>query len=95
MKNIISILAALSLFFFSATVFAGEGPLALPSGANPEAKKHNVEGIDHWQQGHYDVALKHFSAASKLMVLRERFILTRPFLMTRWENMESPPSILE
>jgi Flp pilus assembly protein TadD len=65
MKNTISILAALSVFLFSATVFAGEGPLALPSGTNPEAKKHNVEGIDHWQQGHYDVALKHFSAASK------------------------------
>lgn len=25
-----------------------------------------MEGIDHWQQGHYDVALKHFSAASKV-----------------------------
>ena len=49
-----------------ATVFtAGEGPLPLPSGANPEAKKHNAEGIDHWNQGHYDVALKHFNMASK------------------------------
>ena len=60
MKNIISILAALSVFLFSATVFAGEGPLALPSGTNPEAKKHNVEGIEHWQQGHYDVASETF-----------------------------------
>ena len=66
MKNILSILAALSLLFFSATVFAGEGPLALPSGAKVEAKKHNLEGIDHWQQGHYDVALKHFNMASKI-----------------------------
>ena len=65
MKNIISILAALSLFLFAATVFAGEGPLALPKGADDKAKKENVKGIDHWQQGHYDVALKHFSAASE------------------------------
>ena len=65
MKNIISILVALSFFLFSATVFAGEGPLALPKGADDKAKKENVKGIDHWQQGHYDVALQHFSAASK------------------------------
>ena len=30
-----------------------------------EAKKHNLEGIDHWNQGHYDVALKHFNKASQ------------------------------
>ena len=66
MKSILSILAVLSLLLFSATVFAGEGPLALPSGAKAEAKKHNLEGIDHWQQGHYDVALEHFSMASKI-----------------------------
>lgn len=65
MKNILAILTVLALFSVSTTAFAGEGPLALPSGAAPEAKKHNVEGIDHWQQGHYDVALQHFSAASK------------------------------
>ena len=55
-----------SLFFLSATAMAGEGPLALPKGAKAEAKKHNLEGIEHWQQGHYDVALKHFGVASKI-----------------------------
>ena len=64
MKNIVSILAVLVFFLVSTFAFAGEGPLALPKGSNKEAKKHNVEGIDHWQQGHYDVALKHFGAAS-------------------------------
>ena len=65
MKNIIWIVAALSLFLFSATAFAGEGPMKLPEGAKPEAKKHNQEGIKHWGMGHYDVALKHFTLASK------------------------------
>lgn len=39
--------------------------MALPAGSNSDAMKHNAEGIDHWGQGHYDVALKHFQAASK------------------------------
>ena len=43
-----------------------EGPLALPAESNPEANKHNEEGIDHWNQGHHDVALKHFNMASKI-----------------------------
>ena len=40
--------------------------MKLQAGANAEANKHNEEGIDHWNQGHYDVALKHFQAASKI-----------------------------
>ena len=47
-------------------VSPSEGPLALPAESNPEANKHNEEGIDHWNQGHYDVALKHFNMASKI-----------------------------
>ena len=43
-----------------------EGPLALPAESDPEANKHNVEGIDHWNQEHYDVALEHFNMASKI-----------------------------
>jgi Flp pilus assembly protein TadD len=66
MKNILAILTVLALFSVSTTVFAGEGPLALPSGEDDKAKKHNLEGIDHWQQGHYDVALKHFNMASEI-----------------------------
>ena len=57
----------LSMFFmvFSSSAFAGEGPMALPSGSNSDSVKHNQEGITHWGKGHYDVALKHFQAASK------------------------------
>jgi len=43
-----------------------EGPLALPAGSNPEANIHNEEGISHYKEGHYDVALKHFRAAGKI-----------------------------
>ncbi len=64
MKKVFSILIVLSLFLIPVTAFAGEGPLALPAGTNPEANKHNKEGIKHWNQGHYDVALKHFQEAS-------------------------------
>ena len=43
-----------------------EGPLALPKGANAEANMHNEEGISHYKEGHYDVALKHFREASAI-----------------------------
>ena len=65
MKNFLAILVALALFSVSTTVFAGEGPLALPKGADDKAKTENVKGITHWQKGDYKVALKHFSAASQ------------------------------
>ena len=66
MRNIFFSLVVLSLLIAPMNVFAGEGPMKLPAGAKAEAKKHNVEGIDHWKQGHYDVALKHFNMASKI-----------------------------
>ena len=59
------VVAALFLLGLPVTSFAGEGPMKLPAGSNADAMKHNQEGIDHWGQGHYDVALKHFQAASK------------------------------
>jgi Flp pilus assembly protein TadD len=43
-----------------------EGPLALPEGSNAEANGHNDEGISHYKEGHYDVALKHFQQASEV-----------------------------
>ena len=52
MKNILSILAVLALFLVSATAFA-EGPMNLPSGANPEAVSHNKEGIASWNKKDY------------------------------------------
>jgi tetratricopeptide (TPR) repeat protein len=47
----------------NAMIIAG-GPLTLPEGSNTEASGHNEEGISHYKEGHYDVALKHFQAAS-------------------------------
>ena len=41
-----------------------EGPLTLPDGSNTEAGVDNKECILHYKEGHYDVALKHFQAAS-------------------------------
>ena len=46
--------------------FASDPALKFPDGANAEANKHNEEGISHYNQGHYDVALKHFQMASKI-----------------------------
>lgn len=65
MKKIMLVLAAICLLGLPVTSFAGEGPMALPAGSNADAVKHNKEGIDHWNQGHHDVALKHFQGASK------------------------------
>lgn len=65
MKKVMLVLAALCLLGLPVSSFAGEGPMALPAGSNADAVKHNKEGIDHWGQGHTDVALKHFQAASK------------------------------
>ena len=55
-----------SLFFLSASAFAGEGPMKLPENAKADAKMHNKEGIKHWGMGHHDEALKHFKEASKI-----------------------------
>ena len=65
MKKLLVVLVALSFFLVPLTASAGEGPMKLPAGANADANKHNEEGIMHWGEGHYDVALKHFQAASK------------------------------
>ena len=43
-----------------------EGPLALPAGSDPEANTHNDEGISHYKEGHFDIALKHFREAGKI-----------------------------
>ena len=40
--------------------------LGFSAGANSDASMHNEEGISHYNQGHYDVALTHFTAAAKI-----------------------------
>ena len=66
MKKILFIFALLSIASVFSMVFAADPALKFPSGANADANKHNEEGISHYNQGHFDVALKHFKMASKI-----------------------------
>ena len=66
MKKLLIMISLLVFVLLPFTAMAGEGPMKLQEGANAEANKHNEEGIDHWNQGHFDVALKHFQVASKI-----------------------------
>ena len=68
MKKIMLFTAVLFFASFAAMAFADEGPMSFPmrEGSDASAHKHNEEGIDHYNQGHYDVALKHFQTASKI-----------------------------
>jgi Flp pilus assembly protein TadD len=67
MKKLSIICALLFTTSLSSIVFAADPALKFPSGANAEANKHNEEGIFHYNQGHFDVALKHFQMASKIV----------------------------
>ena len=42
-----------------------EGPLTLATESDAEAITHNDEGILHYKEGHFDIALKHFREAGK------------------------------
>ena len=43
-----------------------ERPLNLPAESDLEANTHNEEGISHYKEGHFDIALKHFREAGKI-----------------------------
>jgi Tfp pilus assembly protein PilF len=43
----------------------GKAAPALKAAPGSKAEEHIKEGIEHYNQGHYDVALKHFNAAVK------------------------------
>jgi Flp pilus assembly protein TadD len=68
MRKLISILLVLFFVSMSAPLFADEAALKFPmrEGSSDAAHKHNEEGISHYKQGHYDVALKHFKMASSI-----------------------------
>ena len=66
MKKLSFIFALLFITSLYSVVFAADLALKFPSGANVEANKHNEEGISHYNQEHYDAALKHFQMASKI-----------------------------
>ena len=66
MKNLKLTLALLFFSSMASCVSTPDSALKLPGGANVAANKHNEEGISHYNQGHYDVALKHFHMASEI-----------------------------
>lgn len=68
MKRLFILFITFTLVFLPGMVLAGESPLKFPmrEGSNASAHQHNEEGIDQYNQGHYDVALKHFQTASKI-----------------------------
>lgn len=43
----------------------GKGASPLTAAAGSKAEAHNSEGIEHYSQGHWDVAMKHFMEAAK------------------------------
>jgi len=65
MKKVLVLVIAVMLCVIPLTAMADSGPLKLAAGVNADANKHNEEGIMHWGEGHHEVALKHFQAASK------------------------------
>ena len=58
---------AISLAFVGGQAWAqmGKAAPALNTSAGSKAESHNKEGIEHYNQGHWDVALKHFTEAAK------------------------------
>lgn len=65
MKKLVYVFAVAMLLSIPLSAFADEAPLPLPAGASAEAVKHNDEGIAHFNQGHFDVALQHFEGSAK------------------------------
>ena len=68
MKKLLVFLMTISFLALPLVVFAADPALSFPhrEGSNEESHKHNEEGIMHYNKGHYDIALKHFSTASKI-----------------------------
>ena len=58
---------AISLILASGSGWSqtGKPAPALSAAAGSKAESHNKEGIEHYNQGHWDVALKHFTEAAK------------------------------
>lgn len=68
MKRILgSVVVALCVMFLSTISWADMGKTAMPLKATTgsKAEQHVSEGIEHYGQGHWDVAKKHFSEAAK------------------------------
>ena len=89
MRNLSLVLFILIFTFLSVPAFADQGPLPMREGSNASAHKHNEEGISHYNQGHYDVALKHFQMASKVdSSVGASHIIMRRSVWINWGNTE-------
>jgi len=58
---------AIGAVLLAGTVWAdmGKGASPLITMTGSKAERHNGEGIEHYGQGHWDVAMKHFMEAAK------------------------------
>ncbi|MBM4121984.1 MAG: tetratricopeptide repeat protein [Nitrospira sp.] len=73
MEDVMMQLAGLVILVVSLLPAAGENSWAdmgkaapvLQVAAGSKAEAHSKEGVEHYNQGHFDVALKHFQAAAK------------------------------
>ena len=63
--RLLAVLTVLSVSAFLTACATTSPPLATMSSADPAAAKHNAEGIEHYNLGHWDVARGHFEAAIK------------------------------
>lgn len=55
----------MGLVLLTATSALAEDALMSPDGAKPSAAMHNDEGVSHYSQGHWKIALGHFEQAVK------------------------------
>ena len=60
-----ALLASAGLAMVLASPAWSEDALMSPDGAKPNAAMHNDEGVSHYSQGHWKVALTHFEEAVK------------------------------
>ena len=59
------VMVAAALTVGTAWADMGHDAMPLKVTAGSKAEAHNAEGIEHYNQGHWDVAKKHFEAAAK------------------------------
>jgi len=68
MKRLVGVaFIAMCLAIGAGPAFADMGKTATPLkvAANSAAESHNNEGIEHYNQGHWDIAKKHFTGAAE------------------------------
>ena len=64
-KSLIAIVAGLALLVGIGVRAEMKAAPALNTQPGSKAEAHNKEGVEHYNQGHWDVAQKHFSEAAK------------------------------